>query len=75
MAGSTKQAEEQRQKNREIILNLMRSTYFLAKNCILHSTIYMELIKLQVLAMNCMKNFLVKGDLKLSTHRDSVLGC
>ena len=51
-AGAAKQAEEQRKKNREIILKLMRSTYFLVKNCIPHSTVYKELIELQVLDGN-----------------------
>ena len=36
-AGAAKQAEEQKKKSREIILKLMRSTYFLAKNCFPHS--------------------------------------
>ena len=35
-AGAAKQAEEQKKKNREIILKLMRSIYFLAKNRIPH---------------------------------------
>ena len=48
-AGAAKQAEEQKKKNREIILKLMRSIYFLAKNRIPHSTTYKELIELQVL--------------------------
>ena len=39
-AGDAKQAEEQKKKNREIILKLMRSMYFLAKNLIPHSTTY-----------------------------------
>ena len=43
-----KQAEEQKKKNREIILKLMRSIYFLAKNCLPHSTTYKKLIELQV---------------------------
>ena len=47
-AGAAKQAEEQKKKNREIILKLMRSIYVLAKNCIPHSTTYKELIDLQV---------------------------
>ena len=47
--GFAKQAEDQRKKNREIILKLMRSTYFSVKNCIPDSTIYKELIELQVL--------------------------
>ena len=31
-AGAAKKAEELKKKNRKIILNLMRSIYFLAKN-------------------------------------------
>ena len=46
--GAAKQAEEQWKKNREIILILMRSIYFLAKNRIPHSTTYKELIEFQV---------------------------
>ena len=41
---AAKQAEEQKKKNREIILKLMRSIYFLAKNHIPHSNTYKELI-------------------------------
>ena len=37
-AGAAKQAEEQKKKNREIILKLIRPTHFLAKNRIPHST-------------------------------------
>ena len=48
-AGAARQAEEQKKKNCEIILKLMRSIYFLAKNRIPHSTTYMELIELHVL--------------------------
>ena len=47
-AGVAKQAEEQKKKNLEIILKLMRFIYFLAKNRIPHSTTYKELIELQV---------------------------
>ena len=36
-AGAARQAEEQKKKNHEIILKLMRSIYFLAKNRIPHS--------------------------------------
>ena len=46
-AGAARQAEEQKKKNREIILKLMGSIYFLA-NRIPHSTTYMELLELQV---------------------------
>ena len=48
-AGAAKQAEEQKKKNREIILKLMRPICILAKNRIPHSTTYKELIELQVL--------------------------
>ena len=47
-AGPAKQAEEQKKKNCEIILKMMRSIYFLAKNRIPHLTTYKELIELQV---------------------------
>ena len=47
-SGASRQAEEQKKKNREIIL-LMRSIYFLAKNRIPHSTTYKELIDIKVL--------------------------
>ena len=74
-AGATKQAEEKKKKNREIILKLMRSIYFLAKNHIPHSTTYKELIEFLVLNGDELKSILVKGHLMLSTHHDSVLGC
>ena len=48
-AGAAKQAEEKRKKNCVIILKLMRSLNFTAKNRIPHSTTYKELIELQVL--------------------------
>ena len=41
-AGAAKQAEEQMKKNLKIILKLMRSIYFLAKNRIPHSTTYVQ---------------------------------
>ena len=47
-AGAAEQSEEQKKKNREIILKLMRSIHFLAKNCITLSTTYKELIELRV---------------------------
>ena len=46
-AGAAIQAEEQKKKNREIIIKWMRSIYFLAKNLIPHSTTYQELIELK----------------------------
>ena len=70
-AGATKQAEEQKKKNREIILKLMIYMYFLYSTLL---TTYKELIELQVLATNCLKSILVKGHLMLSSHQ-SVLGC
>ena len=70
-AGATKQAEEQKKKNREIILKLMRSIYFfLAKNIIPHSTTYKESFKC-LMAMNCLESILVMGHLMLSTPRFS----
>ena len=61
-AGAARQAEEQKKKNCEIILKLMRSIYFLTKNRIPLSTTYTELIELRVLmAMNSLKSILVKG--------------
>ena len=47
--GAARQAEEQKKKNPEIILKLMRSIYFLARNHIPHSTTYKEFIEVQVL--------------------------
>ena len=47
-AGAAKQVYEQKNKNPEIILKLMRSIYFLAKYRIPHSTTYKELVELQV---------------------------
>ena len=75
-AGAAQQVEEQKKKNREIILKLMRSIYFLAKNRIAHSTTYKNLLSsMCLMATNCLKCILVKGHLMLSTHQDSVLGC
>ena len=61
LACVAKQALEQKKKNREIILKLMRSMYFLAKNRIPDTSTYKELIELHVLAINCMKNILVSS--------------
>ena len=73
-AGAAKQGEAQKKMNHEIILKLMISIYFLAKNRIPNSTTYKELIELQSLIVtNCLKNILVKGHLMLSTHQDSEL--
>ena len=51
--GAAKPAEEQKKKNRDIIL--MRPIYFLAKNRIPHSTTYKDLIELQGLNGNELK--------------------
>ena len=48
-AGAAKQAEELMKKNREIILKLMTSIYYLVMNRIPHPNTYKELIELQVL--------------------------
>ena len=45
---SAKQLEEERQKNRSILLKLLRSIYFLAKNRIPHTTTFEGLVKLQI---------------------------
>ena len=50
-AGVARQAEEQKIIYHGIIFKLMKSIFFLARNCIPHSTTYKELIELQVL--NC----------------------
>ena len=42
------EATELRQRNREVLLKLLRSTYFLVKNRIPHTTIYPHMIELQV---------------------------
>ena len=47
-AASAKQLEEERQKNRSILLKLLRSIYFLAKNRIPHTTTFEGLVKLQI---------------------------
>ena len=75
-AGAAKQAEEQKKKDHEIILKLMRSINFLVWNCIPHSNTYKELIELQMFnGGELLEKHLVKGHLMLSTHQDSVLGC
>ena len=47
-AGAAKEAAERRQRNRDVLLKLLRSTYFLVKNRIPHTTVYPQLIELQV---------------------------
>ena len=42
------QAVESKQRNRDVLLKLLRSTYFLAKNRIPHTTVYRRLLDLQV---------------------------
>ena len=48
LAASAKQAEELRQRNRSILLKLLRSVYFLAKSHIPHTTTFDELVQLQI---------------------------
>ena len=48
LAASAKQAEELRQRNRSILLKLLRSVYFLAKSRIPHTTTFEELVQLQI---------------------------
>jgi len=47
-SAAAKEALEKRQRNRDILLKLMRSVYFLAKNRIPHTTVYSHLIDLLV---------------------------
>ena len=45
---AAQQAAECRQKNQDVLLKLLRSAYFLAKNRIPHTTVYPHLVNLQV---------------------------
>ena len=47
-SAAAKQAASRVEKNRSIMVKLMRSVYFLAKNMIPHTTVYTNLIALQV---------------------------
>ena len=47
-SSAAQQAAERRQRNRDVLLKLLRSAYFLAKNRILHTTVYPHLVDLQV---------------------------
>ena len=47
VAASTKQIEEERKRNRSVLLKLLRLIYFLAKNRIPHMTTFEGLVKLQ----------------------------
>ena len=68
-AEAAKQAEEQKKKNREIILKLIRSIYFLAKNRIPHSTTHMKLIELQLRnGDELLEKHLSDGPSKCSAH-------
>ena len=59
-AAIAKEQEEQRVKNRAVLLKLLRSVYFVAKNRLPLTTIYKEVVQLQV------KN----GDANLKQHLD-----
>ena len=48
LSSATKEAEEKRIKNRSVLLKLIRSTYFLVKNHIPHTTTLSKLVNLQI---------------------------
>ncbi len=48
LAASAKEAEVQRQKNRTILLKLLRSIYFLTKSRIPHTTTFEDIVGLQI---------------------------
>lgn len=48
-SAAAKEHEEKKQRNKEILLKLMRSVYFMVKNKLPHTTLYSSLIELQVL--------------------------
>ena len=48
LLAAARETLEQKQKNRDILLKLMRSVYFLVKSWIPHTTVYPHLIDLQV---------------------------
>ena len=75
-AGASKLAEEQKEKNRDIILKLMRSMYFWLRILFhIQSHTSSLLSSKYLMATNCLKSILVKGHLMLSIHQVSVLGC
>ena len=47
-SSAAQQATEHRQRNRDVLLKLLRSAYFLDKNRIPHTTVYPHLVNLQV---------------------------
>ena len=47
-SAAAKEAEERRAKNRNIVLKLLRSIYFLAKNCLSLTTTFDPLVQLQI---------------------------
>lgn len=47
-SAATQEAVKRKKKKRDTFLKLLRSTYFLVKNCIPHSTKYNEFVQLQV---------------------------
>ena len=48
LAASAKQVEEERQRNRSVLLKLLRSTYYLAKHRFPYTTSFKDLIELQI---------------------------
>ena len=58
---AAREEAERKEKNRQVLLKLLRSVYFLVKNWIPHSTTYRELVELQV----------ANGDQLLEQHINS----
>ena len=65
-SAAAKEAEERRAKNRNIVLKLLRSIYFLAKSHLPLTTTFDPLVQLQM-EMN-FSNKLKRGHKMLSTH-------
>ena len=66
-SAAAKEAEERRAKNRNIVLKLLRSIYFLAKNRLPLTTTFDPLVWLQM-EMNFSNNMSKRGHKMLSTH-------
>ena len=47
-SSAAREAAERRQKNRDVVLKLLRSVYFLTKHRIPHTTVYQPLLQLQI---------------------------
>ena len=77
-SAAAKEAEERRAKNRNIVLKLLRSIYFLAKNHLPLTTIFNPIpwssCKLQM-EMNFSNNMSKRGHKMLSTHPNFLQSC